>query len=134
MIIFRMIISALIALAITIYFFYVFVVSNPCERLSRATKPIDLGANLVAEVVQPWTTPNAVASIENWSARTRLRSAMLLRVQFYSKSEQPIICDWDIYADQMYSTPSLENGDVEQESYQGEAVGNQQSNHQGGRK
>ncbi|NNH79208.1 hypothetical protein HLH17_16445 [Acinetobacter sp. ANC 5380] len=109
MIIFRMIISGIIALSLVIYFFYVFVVSSPCERLSRATKPIDLGTSLVVTLSEPWSSPNTLSSIEAWSAKTRLKAAVLLRIQFYSKSEQPVICDWDKYVEVVSPTSSLPN-------------------------
>ena len=109
MIIFRMIISGIIALGLVVYFFYVFVVSSPCERLSRATKPIDLGASVVSTLAKPWTSDEALNYIEAWSAKTRLKSAVLLRIQFYSDSEQPVVCDWDQYVDVIENTSEQSN-------------------------
>ncbi|EOZ8645348.1 hypothetical protein ACQWTT_001099 [Acinetobacter baumannii] len=106
MIFIRMLISAVVVLLFVIYFTYVLVTSDPCTRIDRATKPIELTTELVTAFAKPWAEPETLQSIRNWSARTRLRAAIVFRIQFYSDSVPPVICDWDAVKDRMLGADS----------------------------
>ena len=120
MIFIRMMISAVLVLLLVIYFTYVLITSSPCERISRATKTIDLTNDFVVILAKPWAELETLQSIKNWSAKTRLRAAILFRIQFYSDSVPPVVCDWDVYKDQILGTDSsLSEKDDEMKHKQG---------------
>lgn len=101
MIIIRMMIAAIVCLALIVYFCYVLITSNPCERIDRATLPVRLSTDLTKVIVKPWSHPETLDSIDRFSARTRLKLALLFRIQFYSDRVPPVVCDWDAYKDQI---------------------------------
>ena len=120
MIFIRMLVSAVIVLMFVIYFTYVMLTTNSCERISRATKPIQLTTDFVNILAKPWAEPETLQSIDDWSARTRLRAAILFRIQFYSESVPPIVCDWDAYKDRVLGNQSsLSEKDDEVKQKQG---------------
>lgn len=103
--IFRALISTFIFFAIIFYCIYVIFVSEPCARIERATKPVYLAGVLVQEIAEPWSSPSTMKWLEQQTFKLQLRTALVLRKQFYSKSETPVICDWDAYADLVGGTP-----------------------------
>ena len=103
--IFRALLSTFIFFAIIFYCIYVIFVSEPCARIERATKPVYLGGVLVQKIAEPWSSPSTMKWLEQTTFKLQLRSALVLRKQFYSKSETPVICDWDAYADLVGGTP-----------------------------
>lgn len=120
MIFIRMLISAVVVLLFVIYFTYVMLTTDSCERISRATKPIQLTTDFVNVLAKPWAEPATLQSIDNWSARTRLRAAILFRIQFYSETVPPVVCDWDTYKDRVLGTDSsLSEKDEEVKQKQG---------------
>lgn len=120
MIIIRMLFSAVVVLLFVIYFTYVMVTFDPCTRLDRATKPIEFTTDFVQVLAKPWAEPQTLQSISNWSARNRLRAAIFLRIQFYSDSIPPVVCDWDSVKDQILgSNSSLAEKDEEVKQKQG---------------
>ncbi|WP_291593565.1 hypothetical protein [Comamonas sp.] len=82
------------------------ITSDPCTRIDRATKPIELTTDFVVVLAKPWAEPQTLQSIRNWSARTRLRAAIVFRIQFYSDSVPPVVCDWDLAKDRILGTDS----------------------------
>lgn len=103
--IFRALISTFIFFAIIFYCIYVIFVSEPCARIERATKPVYLAGVLVQEIAEPWSSPSTMKWLEQQTFKLQLRTALVLRKQFYSKSETPVVCDWDAYADLVGGTP-----------------------------
>lgn len=103
--IFRALISTFIFFAIIFYCIYVIFVSEPCARIERATKPVYLAGVVVQEIAEPWSSPSTMKWLEQQTFKLQLRSALILRKQFYSKSETPVICDWDAYADLVGGVP-----------------------------
>lgn len=103
--IFRALISTFIFFAIIFYCIYVIFVSEPCARIERATKPVYLAGVVVQEIAEPWSSPSTMKWLEQQTFKLQLRTALVLRKQFYSKSETPVICDWDAYADLVGGTP-----------------------------
>lgn len=103
--IFRALISTFIFFAIIFYCIYVIFVSEPCARIERATKPVYLAGVLVQEIAEPWSSPSTMKWLEQQTFKLQLRTALVLRKQFYSKSETPVICDWDAFADLVGGTP-----------------------------
>ena len=103
--IFRALISTFIFFAIIFYCIYVIFVSEPCARIERATKPVYLAGVLVQEIAEPWSSPSTMKWLEQQTFKLQLRTALVLRKQFYSKSETPVICDWDAYAELVGGTP-----------------------------
>lgn len=106
MIIIRMMIAAIVCLTIIAYLSYVMVTSSPCERIDRATLPVRLATDFTKQAVKPWTQPSTLDKIDGFSARTRLRAALLFRIQFYSDRVPPVICDWDAYKDRILNADS----------------------------
>lgn len=103
--IFRALISTFIFFAIIFYCIYVIFVSEPCARIERASKPVYLAGVVVQEIAEPWSSPSTMKWLEQQTFKLQLRTALVLRKQFYSKSETPVICDWDAYADLVGGTP-----------------------------
>lgn len=103
--IFRALISTFIFFAIIFYCIYVILVSEPCARIERASKPVYFAGVLVQEIAEPWSSPSTMKWLEQQTFKLQLRTALVLRKQFYSKSETPVICDWDAYADLVGGTP-----------------------------
>ena len=114
MILIKMLFSAVMVLLCVIYFTYVMVTFDPCTRLDRATKPIELTTDFVQVIAKPWSEPQKLETISNWSERNRLRAAIFLRIQFYSETVPPVVCDWDAVKDQVLgSNSSLAEKDEE---------------------
>lgn len=103
--IFRALISTFIFFAIIFYCIYVIFISEPCARIERATKPVYLAGVVVQEIAEPWSSPSTMKWLEQQTFKLQLRTALVLRKQFYSKSETPVVCDWDAYADLVGGTP-----------------------------
>ena len=103
--IFRALISTFIFFAIVFYCVYVIFVSEPCARIERATKPVYFAGVVVQELAEPWSSPSTMKWLEQQTFKLQLRTALILRKQFYSKSETPVICDWDAYADLVGGVP-----------------------------
>ena len=103
--IFRALLSTFIFFAIIFYCIYVIFVSEPCARIERATKPVYLAGVVVQEIAEPWSSPSTMKWLEQQTFKLQLRTALILRKQFYSKSETPVICDWDAYADLVGGVP-----------------------------
>jgi hypothetical protein len=104
-VIFRALLSTFIFFSIIFYCIYVIFVSEPCARIERATKPVYLAGIVVQEIAEPWSSPSTMKWLEQQTFKLQLRTALVLRKQFYSKSETPVICDWDAYADLVGGTP-----------------------------
>jgi hypothetical protein len=95
MIILRTIISVIVLLFIIVYVSFVLLTTNPCQRIDRATMPVRYAAEFAKTAAKPWSTPESLTSIDQWSVRTRFSLAILFRIQFYSDVVPPIRCDWD---------------------------------------
>lgn len=120
MIVIRMLFSAVVVLLLVIYFTYVMVTFDPCTRIDRATKPIELTTDFVQVLAKPWAEPQTLQSIDNWSAKNRLRAAIFFRIQFYSDTVPAVVCDWDAVKDQILGTDSsLSEKDEEVKQKQG---------------
>ncbi len=101
MIILRTIIMGIFLLVFIMYISFVLVTSDPCKRIDRATIPVRLGSEFLKTMVEPWTSPQFLQTIDQSSARTRIRLAILFRIQFYSDVNPPVVCDWDMYKEQV---------------------------------
>lgn len=131
MIILRTIITAIVLLFIIIYTVFVLITSNPCTRIDRATIPVRYASEFAKTMAKPWSEPQTLNSIDQWSAKQRLRMAILFRIQFYSDAVPPIRCDWDIYKNQILGPDdSLIQKEKAKES-EGQNTNNQQKNNQG---
>lgn len=97
MIILRTIITAIVLLFIIIYACFVLITSNPCTRIDRATIPVRYASEFAKTMAKPWSQPETLSGIDQWSAKQRLRIAIIFRIQFYSDSVPPVRCDWDQY-------------------------------------
>lgn len=101
MIILRTIITGIFLLLFIMYSTYVLVASDPCVRTDRVTIPIRIASEFAQTMAKPWSQPETLRSIETWSAKQRLRMAIIFRIQFYSDAVPPIRCDWDAYKEQV---------------------------------
>lgn len=127
MIFLKMIIQSVVLIFILIYLTYVLITSSPCERISRATKPIEIISDGVVIFAKPWVEPETIYRIRNWSARSRLNAAILFRIQFYSNAVPPVVCDWDAQKDQILGTGNYSKSH-EEEAQQNIAEGRTQNN------
>lgn len=112
MIILRTIITAIVLLFIIIYACFVLITSNPCTRIDRATIPVRYASEFAKTMAKPWSQPETLQSIDQWSAKQRLRMAILFRIQFYSDAVPPVRCDWDIYKESILGS---DNGLIQKE-------------------
>lgn len=125
MIILRTIITAIVLLFIIIYACFVLITSNPCTRIDRATIPVRYASEFAKTMAKPWSQPETLNGIDQWSAKQRLRLAILFRIQFYSDHVPPIRCDWDIYKEKVLGS---DNGLLEKErSKEAERMQNNQA-------
>lgn len=96
--IFKALFHTFVFFAIIFYIIYVFVVSEPCARIERTTKPIYLGGVVIQKVLTPWATEKTLDKFRDEVFKTQLRSALYVRKQFYYNAEEPVVCQWDAYA------------------------------------
>jgi hypothetical protein len=93
-----MIFHAFVFLALIFYVIYVFVVSEPCARIERTTKPVYLLGVVVETIAEPWASPATLEKVRDQTFKLQLRSALLVRKQFYHDAKEPVVCQWDAYA------------------------------------
>ena len=129
MIIIRMLIAAVICLAIIVYVCYVLITSSPCERIDRATLPVRYATDVTKAIAKPWSQPETLNAIDRFSARTRLKAALLFRIQFYSDRVPPVICDWDAYKDQILGNSSYFEDKDKENREKAEHQANYESSH-----
>lgn len=114
MILIRMIIASVLLLSILVYMVFLLVSTDPCTRINRATIPVVYATDIAKAAAKPWSSPQTMQAMDVWGAKTRLRFALLFRIQFYSDSVPPVLCDWDQYKDQILGGDStLKDKDTE---------------------
>lgn len=96
--IFKALFHTFVFFALIFYIIYVFVVSEPCARIERTTKPVYIFGVIVQKISQPWASDATLDKVRDQTFKWQLRSALLVRKQFYYDAEDPVVCQWDAYA------------------------------------
>lgn len=96
--IFKALFHTFVFFALIFYIIYIFVVSEPCARIERTTKPVYLFGVVVQKISEPWASPATLDKVRDQTFKWQLRSALLVRKQFYHDASDPVICQWDAYA------------------------------------
>lgn len=96
--IFKALFHTFVFFALIFYIIYVFVVSEPCARIERTTKPVYLFGVVVQKVAEPWATEQTLDKVKDQTFKWQLRAALFMRKQFYFDAKEPVVCQWDAYA------------------------------------
>lgn len=96
--IFKALFHTFVFFALIFYIIYVFVVSEPCARIERTTKPVYLAGVVIQKIAEPWTADSTLDKVRDQTFKWQLRSALFIRKQFYFNAEDPVVCQWDAYA------------------------------------
>lgn len=96
--IFKALFHTFVFFAIIFYIIYVFVVSEPCARIERTTKPVYLFGVVVQKIAEPWASDPTLDKVKDQTFKWQLRSALFVRKQFYFDAKEPVVCQWDAYA------------------------------------
>lgn len=96
--IFKALFHTFVFFAMIFYIIYVFIVSEPCARIERTTKPVYLAGVVVQKIAEPWATDATLAKVKDQTFKWQLLSALYVRKQFYFDAADPVVCQWDAYA------------------------------------